>query len=137
MRNVVFSLLFVSIVVSILLPPFLLFGKGVESVWFIPGPVLAFLLTGIGVWLFFRWPVEMVVPVETSVPLRQKILSIALFLAVMPLIIGVMWYMWRDSQRNLSLYLMEALFAWIGFLLVFLVVSAWRKRSKAEDTPKP
>ena len=139
-RKTVFSLLLLGAVVCLFSPLFVWLTGGVEAVrerwYFISGPLLALVFAGVGIWLHFRWPAEKIRPVEPAT-MGQKIFSVALFLVGIPLVIGVMWYMWTTSERGLSQYLLQALLLWIGLLVTIAVVSVWRKRRKAGDASKP
>jgi len=110
--------------------------KGMLRNYAMLGPFLALVLVGCGIYLHLRRPRGGTVASDTGkITLSQKLLATILFLFVMPIIVAIMWNTWTQSGRELSLpvTLVESLFAWIGLLLVVVMVSIWRRKS--EETP--
>ena len=136
-RKVVFTLIICGAVISLMLTQPVISLLGIQSVterwYFIPGHYLALFFVALGIGLRLVWPAAKKTEAQPAadVTLLQKILCTVLFLIAMPFLVGVMRYMWSDSVRDISLYLAETLFVWIGLLLTIVFVSVWRKKSKA------
>ena len=151
LRKTVFTVIICAAILSFMFTTPIINLLGIQPVterwYFIPGQYLAIFFVALGIGLRLFWPAPKTPEAEHAdrVTLSQKLLSTILFFLTIPILVGAMRYVWTTSEKDISLYLLETLFAWIGLLLTIVMVSVWRKRSRAAgkdapsagDAPKP